>query len=300
MDFGTVINILFFVLIFGGAAKRAVAAAKKAKADRRGIPVVAVEGAFANSSDPNSSFRRIMDQLEKVEALQPKVMILKVNSPGSTVGAAHEVYSRINELRAKGIKVVALMQDIAASGGVYVSMASDRVVAGPGTITGSIGVILQGYDYSELLPQLKLKIRVIKSGAMKDILSPARSMTEAETAVLHDMVMDDWQQFCEVVATGRNMHIDRVRSFSDGRVFNGRQALELGLVDEVGGLSEALKAAGRLVGIPEEDCKPVIFEKRADFGLSLRKLLPGSRLDDRLTALVPDATLRGALYLLKW
>ncbi len=300
MDFGTIINILFFAFVIGSIVAKAVKAAKKAKADRKGIPVVSLEGGFATSSDPNSTFRRLMDDLAKIEALKPKVMVLKVNSPGSTVGAAYEVYTKLNELRTSGTKVVALMQDVAASGGVYVSMASDYVVAGPSTLTGSIGVIMQGYDLSELLPEFKIKTRVIKSGEMKDIGSQTRPMTEAETEVLRSMIIDDWQQFCHVVAAGRKMDVNKVAAFSDGRVFNGRYAHYLGLVDELGGLSAALKAAGRLAEMPEADCKPVIFEKKMDFAMNLRKLLPGTRLEERLTALVPDSAFQGVpLYMMQ-
>lgn len=299
MDFGTIINVLFFVLIFGGMFSRAIKAARKARADRRGVPVVSIEGGFASSTDPNSTFRRIMDQLDKVEAMKPKAMILRVNSPGSTTGAAHEVYSRINAIRAKGTKVVALMEEIAASGGVHVSMASDYVVANPGSITGSIGVILQTYDVSELLPHLKVGVRTIKSGAMKDILSQTRTMTDAEKTVLQGMVDDFWQQFCHVVAYGRKLDVATVQSFADGRVFTGRQAVGIGLVDELGCMAEALKAAGRLAQVPEVDCKPVFFPKRQEFGFSLRKLLPGARLEDRLTAAIPEASLIGVpLYMM--
>jgi len=141
------------------------------------------------------------------------------------------------------------MGDLAASGGVYIGVAADRIVANPGTVTGSIGVIIKAKNLRQLYQKVGVDSQVIKSGEFKDILSTDRSMTEEERTLLQAVTDDTHKQFIEAVAENRKMSLEQVLSFADGRIFTGRQAKEMGLVDELGGLQTAIDEAAKLAGI---------------------------------------------------
>jgi len=154
-------------------------------------------------------------------------------------------------------------------------VAAEKIVANPGTITGSIGVILRGNDVSRLLKRIGIRFETVKSGLFKDILSPDRALTEAERALLQELIDDSYGQFVAAVAEGRHLDEATVRSFADGRVFTGAQALALGLVDGLGDEEAARRLAAELAGLDPERTKPITFGKPAKrFG----RLLPGSRL----------------------
>lgn len=181
-----------------------------------------------------------------------KAVVLRINSPGGTTGASQELGMEITRLRESGVKVVASMSDVAASGGYWISACSDYIIASPGTTTGSIGVIMETQDLQGLYEKLGIDSNVFKSGPHKDMGSPARSLTESEKAILQGMVDDMYNQFVDVVAEGRQMERARVLELADGRVFTGRQALEAGLVDELGNYYDALDKAADLAGIEGE------------------------------------------------
>src|SRR5579885_2672452 len=141
------------------------------------------------------------------------------------------------------------MSDIAASGGVYIALAADKIVANPGTITGSIGVIISSPNAAELLQKVGVGANVVKSGPYKDVLSPYRGMTDEERALIQGVINDAYAQFVEAVSSGRQIPVERVKEFADGRIFTGRQAKEWGLVDELGGLQTAVELAGQIAGI---------------------------------------------------
>ena len=186
-----------------------------------------------------------------------RAVVLRINSPGGSAPASQEVGEELKKLRSAGKPVVASMGDIAASGGYWIAALCDRIYANPGTITGSIGIYIPYANYEELFKKIGVHGEKIKSGPHKDMLSPERPMTDAERAILQEMVDDLYDQFVAVVAEGRKMELDRVRRLADGRIYTGRQAKKLGLVDEMGTQEDAVNAAARLAGMTG---KPVIHE----------------------------------------
>jgi protease IV len=169
-----------------------------------------------------------------------KAILLRINSPGGTVPASQELSDEIIDLRSKNKPVVVSMGDLAASGGYYISSAADTIVAEPGTLTGSIGVILSSLNMKGLGEKLGVSPEVIKSGKFKDLASPYRAMTPEDRTILQDLIMDSYDQFVTAVAKGRKMKVEDVKKIADGRIYSGRQALKLGLVDKLGGYDTAI------------------------------------------------------------
>ncbi|HDQ05037.1 MAG TPA: signal peptide peptidase SppA [Deltaproteobacteria bacterium] len=174
-------------------------------------------------------------------------VILRVDSPGGGVAASQEIFDAVVELK-KQKKVVASLGSIAASGGYLVACSADQIVANPGTITGSISAIMQFANIEELLNKIGLKSSVVKSGRYKDIGSPLRDMTPEEKKIIQELVDDIYNQFVDVVVKERNMPREKVLEIADGRIFSGRRALELGLVDHLGDIVYAAKLATELAG----------------------------------------------------
>lgn len=178
-----------------------------------------------------------------------KAIVLDINSPGGTVASVQNIYSEILQAK-KNKKVVALFRDVAASGGFYVAMAADKIVAEPGTITGSVGVIMQTSNLEGLFNKIGVKMEPITSGKYKDIGSAYRPMTQEEKDLLQDMVNDTYTQFFEAVKAGRPQVDEKVlREYTDGRIFTGQRAFALGFIDKLGGEETALALAGELAGI---------------------------------------------------
>lgn len=174
-------------------------------------------------------------------------VVLRVDSPGGGVAASQEIFDAVIELKKKK-KVVASMGSIAASGGLLVACAADKIVANPGTITGSISAIMQFANFEELLKKIGLKSSVVKSGKYKDIGSPLRDMTPEEKKIIQELVDDIYNQFVDVVARERKLSRKKVMEIADGRVFSGRKAKEYGLVDDLGDMGYAAKLARTLAG----------------------------------------------------
>jgi protease-4 len=182
-----------------------------------------------------------------------RAVVLRVNSPGGGVAAAQEMYAAVRKFRTETHKkVIASMASVAASGGYYVASAADKIYANPGTVTGSIGVIAEWYNYGDLLKWAKLQNIVFKSGEFKDSGSPTRPLTDAEKAYFQNLIADMYGQFVKDVASSRKMNEADVRKLADGRVFTGLQAKNNGLVDELGTLQDAAAAAAKLAGIVGE------------------------------------------------
>lgn len=169
-----------------------------------------------------------------------KGVLLRINSPGGTIATSQELHQAVDELRSKGTPVVASMGDVAASGGYYAACACDKIVANPGTLTGSIGVIMDLINIKGLADKLGIQPQVIKSGPFKDMASPFRSLNPAEAAILQGVVRSSYNQFINAVAKGRKMDLEKVKKIADGRVYLGQQALALGLVDKLGSYDDAL------------------------------------------------------------
>ncbi|MEE9258586.1 MAG: signal peptide peptidase SppA [Nitrospinaceae bacterium] len=198
----------------------------------------------------------IMDSKEIVRQLSGyrrdddiKAIILRINSPGGAVAPSQEIYDEVLRIRADHKKIYASMGSLAASGGYYIAAATDRIFANPGTLTGSIGVIMAFSNAEQLMKKIGLEPEVVKSGKFKDVGSPHRKMKPHERKYLQKVVDDVHQQFIEAVAKGRNMSTGEARKLADGRVFTGRQALKLKMVDELGGLEDAIAQLGKDVGI---------------------------------------------------
>jgi protease-4 len=203
--------------------------------------------------DAEETARELHRLSEKDEV---KAILLRINSPGGTVGAVQEIHREMERCRAKGKIIVASMGDVAASGGYYLAAGSDHIVADPGTITGSIGVILEFGNLEGLFQKVGLKLQVIKSGTFKDIGSPARALTPAEKAMLQTSIDDAYSQFFAAVRDGRRMDPEKLRGLADGRIFTGAQAKNAGLVDELGDEEDAIQAAIHLAKLP---AKPYIL-----------------------------------------
>jgi protease-4 len=181
-----------------------------------------------------------------------KAMVMRINSPGGAIAPSQEIYEEIRNVRARsGKPIIASLDSVAASGGYYIASACDRIVANPGSITGSIGVILQWMQTKDLLAWAKLKPQTITSGAMKAAGSPYEELTDDERAYFQSIVTQLHSQFVRAVAAGRKGKLTEaeVGRIADGRVFTGEQALGLKLVDELGNLDDAIRVAGKLGGI---------------------------------------------------
>jgi len=208
------------------------------------------------SANPDRITRKLRSLADRKDI---KAVVLRINSPGGTVAAVQEIYDEVMNLRNKGIKVVASMGDVAASGGYYVASAADKIVANPGTLTGSIGVIMEYAHGQELFKKIGLKIETIKSGKYKDTGSFSRETTPEERQILQSLINDAYSQFVGAIEKGRNIPREKILTFADGRIFTGAQAKELGVIDQLGNRDDAIKLAASLAGIEGEP--NVIIEK---------------------------------------
>ncbi|MCL6466384.1 MAG: signal peptide peptidase SppA [candidate division WOR-3 bacterium] len=207
---------------------------------------VTIEGTLTDSRETV----RQLQNLSKNPAV--KGILIRVESPGGGVTAAHEIYQEIKRIRDSGKPVVVSMGTIAASGGYYVAAPATVIVANPGTLTGSIGVIMELPIVRGFLDKLGMKVEVIKSKDAKDIGSPFRDMTDFDRRLLQGVVSDVYQQFLEVVSSERSIPIDSLERIADGRILTGRQAKAWGLVDTLGTLEEAKRILAERCGIKGE------------------------------------------------
>ena len=217
------------------------------------IAVVYLEGIIFNSRTINEQLKMYGDDS------RVKAILLRMDTPGGGVAASQEIADQVKWLRnEKGKKVVISMGAVGASGGYYIASAADKIYANPGTITGSIGVIMHLLNWQETEKKLGLQPTVIKSGAFKDIGSNDRPMTPEEKALLQNIIMDSYDQFVTAVADGRKMNKEAVKKLADGRIYSGRQAKSVNLVDELGGAAggeldrERLQDAGVDTGLGDE------------------------------------------------
>lgn len=259
----TIIAILFFVsailgfwIVFSQPSQK-IERKSKIGISQDKIAVVNILGpirASMKSSDPFArDSEKIVKRLKKLnENPSVKAVVLRINSPGGTVAAVQEIYSELLKMKKNGKFIVASFSDIAASGGYYIACAADEIVAQPGTLTGSIGVILEIGNFSELMKKIGVKIETVKSGIHKDIGNFAREMTIEERKILQDLINDAYEQFLSAVVTGRKLDEAKARTLADGRIFTGTQAKASGLVDTLGGLDEAIEEAKKLAGIKGE------------------------------------------------
>jgi len=205
------------------------------------IGVVNVNGVISDSTDITQQ----LNEFGKDDSIV--AVVLRIDSPGGGVAASQEIYDAVVELKKKK-KVVASMGSIAASGGFLIACGANKIVANPGTITGSISAIMQFANVEELLKKIGFKALAIKSGKYKDIGSPLREMSSDEKTILQGLVDDIYNQFIDVVVRDRKITRDEIIKIADGRIFSGRQAKEYGLVDSLGNMAAAAKLASQLAG----------------------------------------------------
>jgi protease-4 len=196
---------------------------------------------------------RVREELDKAEEDdRVRALVLRINSPGGTVTASDVLYHEIGRFKARrGIPVVAAIMDVGASGGYYVALAADRIVAHPTTVTGSIGVLMLSVNASGLLEKVGVSASYIKSGALKDAGSPFRAMTPEERGLFQGLIDRLHERFVGLVVRERRLEEPRVRALADGRVYTGAQAVDLGLVDRIGYLEDAIALAREAAGLRE-------------------------------------------------
>ncbi len=207
------------------------------------IAIIDVHGVISSSGNVVRQLKKYSDD-SSIPAI-----VFHIDSPGGGVAASQEIYEEMNKARKKGKIIVASMGSLGASGGYYIACAADTIVANPGTITGSIGVIFEIPVIEELLKKLGIKFEVIKSGEMKDAGSFARALTPREREYLQQVIDDTYDQFVEVVTQERKLSRSQVMALADGRVYTGRQAQQLKLIDELGDLEDAIDLAAKMAGI---------------------------------------------------
>jgi protease-4 len=227
------------------------------------VAVIRVEGVILDAQQTVGDLKKFG------ESSSVKAIVLRIDSPGGGVVPSQEIHDAVMRVRTKHNKaVVASMGTVAASGGYYIAAATDRIIANPGTLTGSIGVIMELANLEGLLKKIGVESVVVKSGPHKDIGSPFRKMNKEDRLILQSVMDDVHSQFIEAVAEGRSLEIGDIQPLADGRIFTGRQAKEAKLVDELGNLDDAIKLAAEMGGIEGE---PKVVEPRKRF--SIRELI---------------------------
>jgi protease-4 len=249
------IGITFFVLIYAlGMFK----GGRISFSRHEKVGIVLIEGVISDSSG-------IVDQIDDFSSDDGvRAVVLRIDSPGGGVAASQEIYQAVHQLRKKKT-VVTSMGSVAASGGYLIATASERIVANPGTITGSISAVMHFADIQELMKKVGVRSSVVKSGKFKDIGSPVRDMTAEERQLIQGIVDDIYDQFVRTISENRKIPLDNIIKIADGRIFSGRQALQLKLLDELGGLQDAVLIAGRLSGI--EGKPEIIYATKKKAGL---------------------------------
>lgn len=249
------------------------------------VGIIELTGAITESRDIIQNLKRFR------ENSSIKAIVIRIDSPGGAVGPSQEIFREIRKT-VKSKKVIASMGAVAASGGYYVAAGTDGIMANPGTITGSIGVIMAYANFQELLHKIGLFPVVIKSGEYKDIGSPVRKMAKEERKILQDFSDQIHRQFIMDIAEGRGMDQARVKALADGRIFTGEEAKHLELVDRLGNLEDAVEWAGRMGGIKGKISTVYPPEKK----FSLMKYLTGSSVKEVISQLINQSLYAGYLY----
>ncbi len=277
------ITAVFFAgmtaLIFGGSVfiKSSVSSVVSSSSDGN-VGVVELTGVITSS-------KKIIEQIKTFkENSSIKAIVLRVNSPGGGVGPSQEIYREIVKTK-KTKKIIASFGSVAASGGYYAACASDGIMADPGTITGSIGVIMEYANFQEIMKKIGLAPIVIKSGKFKDIGSPVRPIKEEEKKILQGVADEIHLQFIKDVAKGRGIKQDKIAKIADGRIYTGEKAMEIGLVDKLGNLDDAIDWAGKIGGVKGK-IKAVYPEK--DRISSLKKLFESLFKNTYITGAMPN------------
>jgi protease-4 len=263
------VGVFFFAYLTGGDAKVALFSGE-------GIAVLQIEGTIDDSRDVLNELKRFR------EAPWIKAIVVRIDSPGGAVAPTQEIFEEIQKTRQKK-PLFASMGGMATSGGYYIASACEKIVANPGTLTGSIGVIMQLTNFEEVMKKIGVKGLNIKSGANKDIGSPFQPLSPEGREILQSLVDNVHSQFVRAVASARGMDETKVRKLADGRVYSGAQAKELGLVDQFGTLDDAIDLAAKRVGL---EANPAVYYSHTEqerwwekmfFGVFGRHLPTGER-----------------------
>jgi len=226
------------------------------------------------------SARPYAEQIQRFRKISNvKAILVRIDSPGGAVAPSQEIYEAIHRAREEK-PVVASLGSVAASGGYYIASAAEKIFANPGTLTGSIGVAMHMRNLRDLMSKIGVENAVIKSGEFKDAGSPFRSMTPGEERYLQQVSDEIYDQFVEAVSKSRKMKVEEVREIADGRIFTGKRARGLGLVDAMGGLETAARETGKMVGIPEEPHVVSFRKKRRVFSQYLMQAAVRQLLTD--------------------
>lgn len=247
------------------------------------IAVLPVDGVIADDTDYLDQIRSFRDDPSI------KGILVPINSPGGVVGPSQSLYRELRRLREDGFPVIATIGSVGASGGYYVALAADSIFVLPGSLTGSIGVVMEFPQAYDLLHKLGVGVEVVKSAEFKDIGSPFRPFSPDDRAVVESLIQDVYEQFVEVVATERNLPLESVRPLADGRVLSGRQALEAGLVDRIGNLTDALSTVGRMAGLGDDP--RIVWPSKPKF--SLLDMILGRGATSNLAKLVQSVERSG-------
>ena len=248
------------------------------------IAVVEVKGPIFESASINEK----LEKYRKNDSV--KAVVLRVDSPGGSVGASQEIYTEVKKLAQKK-KVIVSMGAVAASGGYYIAAPATKIVANPGTITGSIGVLMDHVEVDDLLKWAKISAEILKAGQLKDIGSSLRKMTPEDRAVLQGLLDNMHEQFIQAVAEGRKLPVEDVRKIATGRVYTGQQAMDLKLIDQYGDLEDAIDVAAKEVGIKGEP-KVIKPQKHKSF----MDLMMGKDTEERIQALLGSLITPKAMY----
>jgi protease IV len=277
-----IIGVVILVVIIGGGLIGLIGTASMSSGSSASgggffgdrVAVLEINGMLGEGANFPADTRRLVNQVRSWEKNpRIKAMVIRINSPGGAVSATQDLYHEIESFRRSGRPVVASLGDIAASGGYYAAIAADEIYANEGSLTGSIGVIMNFFNFEGLQETIGIHSRSIKSGKFKDIGSGSRAMTLEERELLGEMIDDVFEQFFAAVVSGREDAVrmlladtlgrtpaevtmseieEHLRQYSDGRIFSGRQAKEYSMIDSIGTLAHAIDRARELANLPAE------------------------------------------------
>lgn len=255
-----IILIIFTIIMLGEALY--LLAVLKGRLDKR-IAIIDIKDLIIKSEE---IIRQINEYRDNSMVAS---IILRIDSPGGSTGAVQEIYQEIKRVRKEGKVFITSFENIGTSGAYYIATATNYIIANPGTLTGSIGVVMSVNNFKELLDKIGLKAEIIKSGKYKDIGSPVRNMTPSEKELIQDLTDDVHEQFIEAVSKGRKIKKEKLANIADGRLLTGLQAYKVGLVDQLGNINDAIKVAAKLTNIKG---KPVIIRKEDRFSRTFERL----------------------------
>jgi len=244
---GAIFLLIIVLSIFRGTFKSEVIPGEK-------IALLEIKGVISDSS----YYVKKLEDLSRDDDV--KAIVLRVDSPGGVVAPCQEIYNEVKRVKERK-PVVVSMGSVAASGGLYISLPATKIVANPGTITGSIGVVLQTFNFKKIADRIGLKVITIKSGKHKDLLNPFKEVDPSDIGILQSMIDDTYDQFVKAVSESRGIPEEEVRKIGDGRVFTGRMAKKFGLVDEIGDLNKAINIAKEISKSPKANLYRVKREK---------------------------------------